>query len=118
MKGRRHTVAALGLAAVAIAGCASSGVRVTRSDRHRADTPPITTVPDPDPPRTEPLAWSACADYPAPWECGTVDVPVDYAHPAGDHLSIAMIRLRAADPTRRVGSLLLNPGGPGGSGID
>ena len=33
-------------------------------------------------------------------------------------VAIALVRLPAADPTRRIGSLFLNPGGPGGSGVD
>lgn len=49
--------------------------------------------------------------------CATIDVPVDYAQPAGDTIRLALTRLPAADPGRRVGSLVVNPGGPGVSGI-
>lgn len=49
-------------------------------------------------------------------ECGTVTVPLDYRRPGGRQVTVALTRLRAADPARRLGSLALNPGGPGGSG--
>jgi pimeloyl-ACP methyl ester carboxylesterase len=49
-------------------------------------------------------------------ECGTVSVPLDYSRPAGRHITIAITRLKAVDQVHRLGSLALNPGGPGGSG--
>ncbi|SDI10068.1 TAP-like protein [Sinosporangium album] len=49
-------------------------------------------------------------------ECGKIDVPLDYDEPRGRQISIAVTRLKAADQARRLGSLALNPGGPGGSG--
>lgn len=49
-------------------------------------------------------------------ECGTVSVPLDYNRPAGRHITIAITRLKAIDQAHRLGSLALNPGGPGGSG--
>ena len=45
-------------------------------------------------------------------------VPLDYDRPRGATISIALTRLPATDPARRIGSLFLNPGGPGGSGVD
>ncbi|MDQ6817688.1 MAG: alpha/beta hydrolase [Actinomycetota bacterium] len=47
-----------------------------------------------------------------------MQVPLDYSAPNGGKISIALIRLPAGDPARRIGSLFLNPGGPGGSGVD
>lgn len=59
--------------------------------------------------------WSGCGgDY----ECTTVQVPLDYDDPDGETIDLAVIRLPAGDPDTRVGALLINPGGPGGSGID
>jgi hypothetical protein len=63
-----------------------------------------------DPPS---LDWTPCADNA---ECATLPVPLDYAHPDGKTIEIALLRTRASDPSRRVGSLLVNPGGPGDAG--
>ncbi|WP_199736614.1 alpha/beta fold hydrolase [Micromonospora sp. HM5-17] len=49
-------------------------------------------------------------------ECGTVTVPLDYRRPTGRTISIALTRLKATDQKRRLGSIALNPGGPGGPG--
>ncbi|MGF1344750.1 alpha/beta hydrolase [Streptomyces flavovirens] len=51
------------------------------------------------------------------WRCATVDVPLDYAKPDGATLSVALIRKQATDKSRRLGSMLFNFGGPGGSGV-
>jgi pimeloyl-ACP methyl ester carboxylesterase len=51
-------------------------------------------------------------------ECAKIDVPVDYTNPQGPTAQLAISRLRAADPTQRIGSLLVNPGGPGASGVE
>jgi pimeloyl-ACP methyl ester carboxylesterase len=44
-------------------------------------------------------------------------VPVDYDQPAGAQLQLALIQRPAGDPARRIGTLVLNPGGPGASGV-
>jgi pimeloyl-ACP methyl ester carboxylesterase len=70
-------------------------------------------------PAIPPVAWSPCyREFGAPFECGTVQVPLDHDNPAGASVSIALVRLPAGDPAARIGSLFLNPGGPGGSGVD
>ncbi|MGV9312457.1 alpha/beta fold hydrolase [Streptomyces sp. NPDC003691] len=51
------------------------------------------------------------------WECATIDAPLDYADPDGKTIELALIRARATDPEKRIGSLIFNFGGPGGSGI-
>jgi pimeloyl-ACP methyl ester carboxylesterase len=61
------------------------------------------------------LAWTSCGGG---YQCTTLKVPLDYAHPKGQAIGIAVIRRPASNPTLRLGSLLVNPGGPGGSGID
>jgi pimeloyl-ACP methyl ester carboxylesterase len=65
------------------------------------------------------LAWQPCPD-PAQsgFECATARVPLDYGHPRGSTIDLAVIRHRASDPTDRIGALFFNPGGPGGSGTD
>ena len=62
--------------------------------------------------------WSPCFRFAGPFECAMVGVPLDYDKPGGAQISIAMVRLPAAEPDERVGSLFINPGGPGGSGVD
>lgn len=58
------------------------------------------------------LDWQACGDL----ECATLVVPMDYDQPDGDTIEVAVSRHRASGD--RIGSLLINPGGPGSSGID
>ena len=48
-------------------------------------------------------------------ECATLHVPMDYDNPAGEQITIGMNRLPARDPANRIGSLIFNPGGPGGA---
>jgi pimeloyl-ACP methyl ester carboxylesterase len=60
------------------------------------------------------LHWRACAHG---FQCARLRVPFDYQRPAWRRFSLPVIKLPASDPARRIGSLVLNPGGPGGSGI-
>ncbi len=62
------------------------------------------------------LTWSACETGPT-LECTTLEVPKDYGNTEGDKISLALIR-KAATGNQRLGALLFNPGGPGGSGIE
>lgn len=69
-----------------------------------------------------PVEWSQCdlsssdVRIPAGAECGKLSVPVDYAKPDGTVARIAMIRFKATG--QKIGSLVVNPGGPGESGIN
>ncbi|MEU5886277.1 alpha/beta hydrolase [Streptomyces sp. NPDC047461] len=70
------------------------------------------------------LDWEGCkgtADSPAPsseWQCATLKVPLDWAKPEGRTIGLALIRAKArGDDSERIGSLLFNFGGPGGSGV-
>jgi pimeloyl-ACP methyl ester carboxylesterase len=60
------------------------------------------------------LAWRPCDNG---FECARLLVPFDYARPAGRRFSLPVIKLPAAEPSRRIGALVVNPGGPGGSGV-
>ncbi|TDC80723.1 alpha/beta hydrolase [Micromonospora sp. KC606] len=64
---------------------------------------------------TPKLDWYACYGYA---ECATVDLPLDYDQPKGATTEVALLRVKARDQQARIGSLFLNPGGPGGSGTD
>jgi pimeloyl-ACP methyl ester carboxylesterase len=114
------------LAAVALlAGCVTPNARWAspRSGRTSSPSPQASTNPS-----TTPVNWSPCPDIwkgslnKAPanitYDCGTLKVPQDWATPDdGKTLDIALVRARAAGQRDRVGSLLINPGGPGAEGI-
>ncbi len=59
------------------------------------------------------ISWDECLEG---VECGYLDVPLDYDDPDGDTISLYVARHLARDPERRIGSLLVNPGGPGFGG--
>jgi pimeloyl-ACP methyl ester carboxylesterase len=62
------------------------------------------------------LVWTECGGA---LECATFEVPFDHDAPDdGRKFQIPLVRLPAADPSARIGSLLVNPGGPGGSGVN
>jgi pimeloyl-ACP methyl ester carboxylesterase len=50
--------------------------------------------------------------------CAKISVPLDYSHPSGRHITISIVRVHDVDNTHPTGSLLINPGGPGASGIE
>jgi pimeloyl-ACP methyl ester carboxylesterase len=62
------------------------------------------------------LDWAPCADA-AGFDCATAQVPKDYARPHGGQIHLALVRLPATDPSRRIGSLFVNFGGPGGDAV-
>jgi pimeloyl-ACP methyl ester carboxylesterase len=61
------------------------------------------------------LHWRDCDGG---FQCATAKVPLDYAKPHGRTVRLAVIKHPALDQVHRIGSLFLNPGGPGGSGIE
>ncbi|WP_460358604.1 alpha/beta hydrolase [Actinoallomurus acanthiterrae] len=63
------------------------------------------------------LSWHDCGGTQKS-DCTTIKVPVDWAKPKGATFDLAVGRLPALDPKHRIGILLVNPGGPGVSGID
>ena len=71
--------------------------------------------PAPDGPPVPRLRWSHCGEG---LECTTAKVPLDYDRPHGATIALALIRLPASDAGQRIGSIFLNPGGPGKSGVD
>jgi pimeloyl-ACP methyl ester carboxylesterase len=50
-------------------------------------------------------------------QCGTLKVPLSYSDPNGKQITLALFRLPAKHPSKRIGTILLNPGGPGASGV-
>lgn len=61
------------------------------------------------------LTWKTCG---APFQCATLRVPLDYSSPADGTIPLALIRLPASQRAHRGGAVLVNPGGPGASGVD
>lgn len=103
------------LCALIVSGCTSA-----ETSAPRADLPP--------PPDglskfySQPLEWGSCEGFGSPedrlppkTECARITVPVDYARPDGPTAQIAMSRIPATGD--KIGSLLMNPGGPGVSGL-
>ena len=64
------------------------------------------------------IDWQDCSDGTSPFQCGTVTVPLDYEHPDGRAITLALKKLPASDGDAEHGSLFTNPGGPGDSGIE
>lgn len=75
------------------------------------------------------LAWKGCAPFALSdedrasfsnpkFDCTYLEVPLDYAQPAGKTAQIAVLRQKATNQGQKVGSLVINPGGPGASGIE
>ncbi len=110
---RARVVAAVVASLAVVAGCGTSAAGPTT---HPSATPAASaSLAAPTLAPATPVWWSDCGNG---FQCGFVDVPRDYAEPTGPTVRLSLIRLPALDQTRRVGSLVVNPGGPGGSGID
>lgn len=61
------------------------------------------------------ITWTACDGE---FTCGSFEVPLDYANPTGEAIMIKVLKAPATDKSKRLGSLVVNPGGPGASGIE
>jgi pimeloyl-ACP methyl ester carboxylesterase len=87
----------------------------TTTERPVASEPPAATTSTTValPPAT-PIGWRPCGGE---LECGRLAVPVSYDDPTGPTLELALVKNPADDPSQRIGSLLVNPGGPGASGV-
>lgn len=77
-------------------------------------TPSAEPTPVPEP-SVAPARWTDCGGG---FSCTEVRVPRDHDAPSDGYLNISLIRLAAAEPAERIGTLFLNPGGPGMSGVE
>jgi pimeloyl-ACP methyl ester carboxylesterase len=124
----RWTAAAA--AALLVAGCSGGSSGDSEDEGKNSDSPsaaaPSSSTPSglPASLTSQKLDWGRCkatSDSPAPgssWQCATLKVPLDYAKPDGETIGLALIRSKASgDQSDRIGSLLFNFGGPGGSGV-
>jgi pimeloyl-ACP methyl ester carboxylesterase len=115
----RRSVIALAAAGALITGCAGAGTPPSASASTtggtggaRPDTAPPAGL---EPYYTQKLSWRECGvpDF----QCATLKAPLDHAAPGGDTIRLAVARKKATGPGKRLGSLHVNPGGPGGSAI-
>lgn len=68
--------------------------------------------------KPKPTTFDCTSVFDVKSECGTIKLPLDYDKPTGATTEVAYLRLPAKDQKNKVGTLFLNPGGPGGSGIE
>jgi pimeloyl-ACP methyl ester carboxylesterase len=101
----RKLAAAAAALAMLVTGCSASATAGQTAGR-----PPTTLAGY----YAQRLDWRPCDNG---FECARLLVPFDYARPAGRRFSLPVIKLPASQPSRRVGALVINPGGPGGSGV-
>jgi pimeloyl-ACP methyl ester carboxylesterase len=108
-------LAAAGIAVaalLAVTGCTSPGGAATGSSAAPAASTPGSGA------STSALHWHSCTLGIAGLQCARLTVPLDYAHPGGRKITLALSRVPAtAPPGQQQGDLLVNPGGPGGSGL-
>ncbi|MCZ2818254.1 alpha/beta hydrolase [Modestobacter sp. VKM Ac-2984] len=110
--------------ALTLAGCTSSGEEETAAAVSSSEAPPA----EPEPQLIE---WTDCDDQIDPiiagrpgserdlvFSCGTTTVPVSYEDPEGGTLQLFLVRASLAGQTYPIGSLMVNPGGPGQSAAD
>jgi pimeloyl-ACP methyl ester carboxylesterase len=118
----RGTVAVLlATALVALGGCTGGAPSTATRDGSGVTAAPGSSASDTTAPPTPNLArfyrqqldWHGCGGG---FQCTRLLVPLDYTHPRAGTMRIAVNRLRASGARR--GSLLVNPGGPGASGLD
>jgi pimeloyl-ACP methyl ester carboxylesterase len=117
----KRTLAALVVSALVFtSACSTSGGNeaapsptTTEADDGPSSSggPTTTVVPEPG---ARTIDWSDCGGG---FQCGTIDVPLDYEDPDGETIEVAVTRHPAEDPANRIGALFVNPGGPGGSAI-
>jgi pimeloyl-ACP methyl ester carboxylesterase len=118
----RSRSAAVTVLVVALAACStqpeSSSPTTTSSPSSTTSIvvvtqPPTTTTTVVLPPPV-PVEWRGCGGG---LDCATVDVPISYQDPTGPTLALALVRNPADLPDERIGTLVVNPGGPGASGV-
>jgi pimeloyl-ACP methyl ester carboxylesterase len=110
--------------ALALTGCTSSGGEEDAA-------PSSSAAGSPAAPEAAPIDWSDCSSSLDPiiagrpgaerdlsFQCGTTTVPVSYADPEGGTLQLFLVKATLAGQANRIGSLMINPGGPGQSATD
>ncbi|MET0234307.1 MAG: alpha/beta hydrolase [Kibdelosporangium sp.] len=118
----------LGLAAVAVLALTACSTAVQGTPFAAPPKGPVGPIPAGlDKFYSQELGWGDCKPYVNDelselsfgrgMECARLKVPVDYAKPGGKEITLGLLRKQAAEPAGRVGALVVNPGGPGQSGM-
>ncbi|MGY1711973.1 alpha/beta hydrolase [Geodermatophilus sp. SYSU D00758] len=124
MRLSRGLLAAASGLLLAVTGCSSTGDEPAASAPSSTSAAPAEAI-------AQDIEWTPCDEQIDPliagtpgserdlaFECGRTEVPISYEEPDGATLPLFLVRARLAGQTDRIGSLLVNPGGPGGSGAD
>ncbi|QRP51175.1 alpha/beta hydrolase [Amycolatopsis sp. FDAARGOS 1241] len=113
-----------------LAACTSNDGQVAPSPTTESH-PPVGPVPAVPPGLArfygQSMTWSDCAPYAtsddaqsafrrSDIQCARLTVPLDYGKPDGQTITLGVLRHKASEPDDRIGSLVVNPGGPGASG--
>jgi pimeloyl-ACP methyl ester carboxylesterase len=123
---RTARLVVLGALAALLGACAGQGADVAVSDAPAPTSNPSTSSPAPTdvasttpatsgsssttaPAPATPLSWQTCGRL----QCATLTVPLDYSDASKGRIDLSLKRRPASDQAHRVGSLLVNPGGPG-----
>ena len=64
------------------------------------------------------IAWKRCKGMGKRFQCARVAVPLNWHRPAGPQIKLAVMRYLGSDQKHRIGSMFVNPGGPGESGVE
>ncbi|GGX30305.1 proteinase [Streptomyces malachitofuscus] len=120
-RGTRTGATLLAAVALLVAGCSSgSSTSTASSAAEEAAAAALAPLPSSTPAALtryyeQKPAWRDCG-VPG-FQCATLKAPLDYAEPSAGDVRLAVARKKATGPGKRLGSLLVNPGGPGGSAI-
>ncbi|WP_405778348.1 alpha/beta hydrolase [Streptomyces sp. NBC_00859] len=114
-------VTVLAMAGLLVSGCSSGrsapGATPSGASGSRpAEAPKAAPTADLGTYYGQKLKWRSCGA--SGFECSTMKAPLDYAKPKDGDIKLAVSRKKATGPGKRIGSLLVNPGGPGGSAIE
>ncbi|HUY50457.1 MAG TPA: alpha/beta hydrolase [Streptosporangiaceae bacterium] len=115
---RAASLAALSIScavALAVAGCTAAGGTSSGSTASAGSSSaqPSAVIPA----AASAVRWHSCSVQGAGLQCASLQVPLNYARPGGRKITLALSRVAATAPaSQQQGDLLVNPGGPGGSG--
>jgi pimeloyl-ACP methyl ester carboxylesterase len=127
MRAHRGLLAALLGLLLAVSGCTSFSD--TLGSRAPSSATPSGAASSAAP--VKPVQWNDCTQQIKPlvagqpgsdrnvsYQCGRLEVPISYSDPGGASLPLFLVKVVLAGQTNRIGSLVINPGGPGASGAD